>query len=135
MARQSETLEGAYAAEAERTGSKLAVIASLLAAVASMSCCILPLVLFAMGASGVWIGNLTALAPYQPIFIAAALGFLGYGFWRVYSLPACAEGEICVRPKSDRLLRLGLWTATIIVAAALAFPFLAPARPVSPAPT
>ena len=30
-----------------------------------------------MGIGGAWIGNLTALAPYQPIFAAVAIGFLG----------------------------------------------------------
>src|SRR3546814_17640073 len=41
------------------------------------------LVPFSLGAGGAWIANLTALAPYQPIFIAATLGFLGYGFYAV----------------------------------------------------
>jgi len=56
----------------------------VLGAVAASSCCILPLVLFSLGISGAWIGNLTALAPYQPVFVTATLGFLGYGYWLVY---------------------------------------------------
>ena len=31
-----------------------------------MSCCVVPLALFALGVSGAWIANLTQLAPYQP---------------------------------------------------------------------
>jgi mercuric ion transport protein len=57
---------------------KLAVVGGILGAIAASSCCILPLVLFSLGISGAWIGNLTALAPYQPYFIAATLACLGY---------------------------------------------------------
>ena len=45
----------------------------LVGALAASSCCILPFVLFGLGVSGAWIGNLTRLAPYQPFFIAATI--------------------------------------------------------------
>ena len=48
----------------------------LLGALAASSCCIVPLTLFGLGVSGAWIGNLTWLAPYQPCFIVATLGFV-----------------------------------------------------------
>lgn len=38
----------------------------LLGAIAASSCCMLPLVLFTLGAGGPWIGYLLQLAPYQP---------------------------------------------------------------------
>jgi MerT mercuric transport protein len=63
---------------------KLAVVGGILGAIAASSCCILPLALFSLGISGACIGNLTALAPYQPYFIAATLACLGYGYWLVY---------------------------------------------------
>jgi mercuric transport protein len=59
----------------------LVVAASLLGAVAASSCCILPLVLFALGVSGAWIGYFTRLAPYQPYFIAGTFVCLGAGYW------------------------------------------------------
>ena len=40
------------------------------------ACCIGPLVLLTLGISGAWIGNLTALEPYKPIFAVFALGFI-----------------------------------------------------------
>ena len=48
-------------------------------------------VLVLLGVSGAWIGNLTALAPYKPYFVAGTLVFLGLGFWHVYfrPRPAC----------------------------------------------
>jgi mercuric ion transport protein len=86
-----------------------------------------PLVLFSLGLGGAWIGNLTALAPYQPIFVAITLGFLGAGFWLVYLRPksACTDGEVCPRPLPGRIVKTSLWLAAILVAAALAFPYLA----------
>ena len=63
---------------------RLTAIGGILGAIAASSCCIAPLVLFSLGIGGAWIGNLTALAPYQPYFIAATLACLGYGYWLVY---------------------------------------------------
>lgn len=109
-------------------GVGLAVVGGILGALAASSCCVLPLVLFTLGVSGAWIGNVTALAPYQPIFIALTLAFLGYGFYWVYRRPkpACAEGSYCASPKSTRLVKIGLWSATILVVVAFGLPKLAP---------
>lgn len=109
-------------------GSRWAATGGILGAIGASSCCILPLVLFSMGAGGAWIGNLTALAPYQPYFIAVTLGFLGYGFYAVYWKPkkACADGAACARPLPNRVVKSTLWVATALVAAAIAFPYVAP---------
>lgn len=108
-------------------GLKLAAFGGVLGALAASSCCILPLVLFSAGIGGAWIGNLTALAPYQPAFAAFTLAVLGLGFWRIYGpRRACAEGEACARPMPNRSVKAGLWLATALIAAALAFPYLAP---------
>lgn len=107
----------------------LAAAGGAIGAIAASSCCIVPLVLFALGISGAWIGNLTALEPYQPIFIAGTVGFLGAGYFLVYRSPqrACADGESCARPFSHRIVKLALWAATALVIAAVAFPYVAPA--------
>lgn len=85
------------------------------------SCCIVPLVLVLLGVSGAWIGNLTALEPYRAYFAAAALVFIGLGFWSAYSQarPACADGTYCARPRSAMLVKIALWLATALVAVAL----------------
>ena len=100
----------------------------LVGALAATSCCILPLTLFGLGVSGAWIGNFTRLAPYQPWFIAATMAFLGCGYWLVYrsSKVACADGEVCARPLPNRIVKVGLVLATILVVAALGFDFIAP---------
>src|SRR5258708_36623207 len=111
-----------------RRRQNLMAAGGLLGALAASSCCILPLVLFGLGVSGAWIGNFTRLAPYQPCFIAATIAFLGCGYWLVYrsSRLACADGEACVRPLPNRLVKAGLVVATILVVAALGFDFVAP---------
>jgi len=50
-----------------------------IAAILASACCLGPLVLLMLGASGAWIGNLRALEPYRSIFIALALGALVLG--------------------------------------------------------
>ena len=100
----------------------------LLGALAASSCCIVPLALFTLGVGGAWIGNLTALAPYQPLFVALTLGFLGAGFYLAYRRPVrvCADASACARPVSRRVVKTALWSATVLVAAAMAFPYYAP---------
>ena len=111
-----------------RRGQGLMAVGGLLGALGASFCCLLPLVLFGLGVSGGWIGNLTQLAPYQPFFMAATIACLGYGYWLVYrsSKVACAGGEACARPLSNRLVQLGLIVATVLVIAAIGFDFLAP---------
>lgn len=101
---------------------------SALGAVAMSSCCILPLALFSLGVTGAWIGNLAALYPYKPYFFVATAVFLAVGFWKVYRKPAvdCAEGSYCASPVSDRVNKSVLWSATLLVLAALVFPYAAP---------
>lgn len=102
-------------------------IGGILGALASISCCIAPLALFALGISGAWIANLTGLAPYQPYFIAGTVVCLGSGYWLVFrSKAACAGGEVCARPLQSRIVTASLVLATVLVTAAAAFDFLAP---------
>jgi len=111
-----------------RRRQSLIAAGGLLGALAASSCCILPLVLFGLGVSGAWIGNLTQLAAYQPYFIAATLAFLGYGYWLVYrsSTRACADGDACARPLPNHIVKTSLIVATILVVAALGLDFIAP---------
>lgn len=107
---------------------RLAAAGGILGALAASSCCILPLVLFSLGIGGAWIGNLTALAPYKPLFVAGTAGVLGYGFYLVYWKPrqACMDGAACARPVPNHFVQLALWSATLLVAAAFAFDYIVP---------
>ena len=121
------TINHARTANAQRQQHLMAA-GSLVGALAALSCCILPLVLFSLGVSGAWIGNFVRLAPYQPYFIAVTIGCLGYGYWLVFRSTklACADGDACARPLPDRLVKTGLILASLLAAAALGFNFLAP---------
>lgn len=90
------------------------VVGALLAS----SCCIAPLLLLTLGVSGAWIGNLTALEPYKPLFLGVALVFSWHGFNQVYfkSKPACEDGSYCA----------SLWVATALVVLAVSVGWWAP---------
>ena len=100
----------------------------LFGAVAASSCCILPVLLVSVGAGGIWIGKLTALAPYQPFFIVVTLGLLTWGHVVVYRRrqSVCDADTACAQPLANRFVTTVLWAATALVAAAIAFPFLVP---------
>ena len=97
-------------------------------AFAASSFCVLPLALFGLGVGGAWVSHLTRLAPYQPRFIAATAGCLGFGYWLRYRARkrGCAEGSACARPLSYPGITIGLVFATVLVVGALALDFLAP---------
>lgn len=135
MARATQTLKSTTSAlqDASPTDSStrkagLLSLGGILAALGTASCCVVPFALFTLGISGAWIGNLTALEPYQPIFAAITFGFLGYGVYLVYRKPkvVCAEGSYCAKPSSRRIAKIGLWTATVLVIVGLGFPKIAP---------
>ncbi|MGB7290804.1 MAG: mercuric transporter MerT family protein [Thermodesulfobacteriota bacterium] len=107
----------------------LFTVAGIAAAIGASACCILPLVFFALGISGAWIGNLFALEPYKPYFIVAAILFLGFGFYKVYRKPtaeSCERGTFCARRDSDRINKISLWLAAILVGLAILWPYIAP---------
>jgi len=105
-----------------------AAVTGLVGALATSSCCMLPLGLFTLGASGAWISPLVQLAPYQPYFMAATIACLGCGYWLVYRAPRieCAEGRACGSLAANRFVKSALVLATVLVAAAIGFNFLAP---------
>nr|WP_246264323.1 mercuric ion transporter MerT [Aromatoleum toluvorans] len=104
-----------------------ALAAGGFAAILASTCCLGPLVLVALGFSGAWIGNLTLLEPYRPIFIGAALTALFFA-WRGIFRPAdaCKPGDVCAVPRVRTTYRLIFWIVTVLVAIALAFPYVLP---------
>jgi mercuric ion transport protein len=100
----------------------------LIAALLASSCCVLPLVLVLFGVSGAWIGNLTALERYNPIFAGFAVAAIGLGFWQVYvrTPRACAAGSDCSTPRSQALTKTVLWIAAALTLVALTTRWWAP---------
>ena len=111
----------------ETRKTRMIAAGGILGALAASTCCIVPLILFSLGVSGAWIGNLTALEPYKPIFITVTLGFLGYGYWMVYRKPkTCNEGDACARPLPNRLVKTALWRSTVLILIAIFWTWIAP---------
>jgi len=111
---------------AQVTG-KGTLIAGVLAAVGASVCCVGPLVLLTLGIGGAWIGNLTAMQPYRPIFIGLTLLFLGLTFRRLYLVPRnCAPDTPCAGPQTLRRQRFTFWLVTLLLLGLLAVPWFAP---------
>ncbi len=122
---QTRTAKSGRGPSAARV-ARFAVLGGMVGALGAASCCIAPLVLFSLGIGGAWIGNLAALAPYQPYFVAPTLVLLCIGFVIVYRKPKAIEGAICAQTTLGRVTKPALWAATALISAALAFPYVAP---------
>lgn len=104
-----------------------ALAAGGLAAILASTCCLGPLVLVALGFSGAWIGNLTVLEPYRPLFIGAALAAMFFA-WRGIFRPAavCKPGDVCAVPRVAKTYKVIFWIVAALVLLALAFPYVLP---------
>ncbi|MBI3535698.1 MAG: mercury transporter [Deltaproteobacteria bacterium] len=102
---------------------KTTLISSIISAVLASICCIGPIVFAVLGVSGA--GFILKFEQYRPLFIVVATVLLGVGFYFTYKKkPAehCEPGTYCANPKSDRLNKIILWIAAILVAFFVFFP-------------
>lgn len=104
-----------------------ALIAGGFAAILASTCCLGPLVLVALGFSGAWIGNLTALEPYRPIFIGVALVAMFFARRRIFRpVLACKQDEVCAIPQVRVFYKLIFWIVAALVLVAFGFPYVMP---------
>ncbi len=109
------------------TGNKGVLAAGGLAAILASSCCLGPLVLVLLGFSGAWIGDLTVLEPYRPLFIAVAVVLLLVAYRRIFRpAAACRPGEVCAVAKVRATYKVVFWVVVTLVLVALAFPYVLP---------
>ncbi len=107
--------------------AKGSLAAGTLAAIGASVCCVGPLLLLALGIGGAWIGNLTALEPYRPIFIGLTLVFLGLAYRQLYLVPQlCALGADCPDPRALKRQRVIFWLVGVLLLVLLAVPWAAP---------
>ena len=77
--------------------------------------------------SGAWIGNLTVLEPYRPIFIGVALVAMFFAYRRIFRpVQACKPGEVCAVPQVRSTYKIIFWIVAALVVIALAFPYVLP---------
>lgn len=104
-----------------------ALLAGALAAILASTCCLGPLVLVALGFSGAWIGNLSVLEPYRPIFVGAALLAMFFAYRRIFRpVQDCNLGEVCAVPQVRSTYEILFLIVAALVVVALAFPFVLP---------
>ena len=104
-----------------------ALFAGGAAAILASTCCLGPLVLLMLGVSGAWIGNVTALEPYRPIFIATAVVALFFATRHIFRpAMACRPGEVCAVPQVQTTYKALFGIVVALVLIAVSFPFVAP---------
>jgi mercuric ion transport protein len=111
----------------ETKSSRGVLAAGGIAAVLASTCCLGPLILVALGFSGAWIGNLTRVEPYRPLFIGVALVALFFAWRSIYRRQeACVPGEICAVPQVRSAYKVIFWVVVALVLIALVFPYILP---------
>lgn len=111
----------------EQKDGRGALVAGGLAAILASTCCLGPLVLVTLGFSGAWLGNLTVLEPYRPVFIGTALIAMFFAWRRIYRpATACKPGEVCAIRQAKKTYKALFWVVAALVLIALVFPYVAP---------
>jgi mercuric ion transport protein len=89
---------------------KLALAGGVLAGIGASACCVGPFLLLSLGIGGAWIGHLTALEPYRPIFIGLTILFLSLAFRKLYLVPqSCAGEDNRVADRTRRVQTILFW--------------------------
>jgi mercuric ion transport protein len=96
------------------------------AAVLASSCCLGPLILVMMGFSGAWIGSLSALEPYRPLFLGFTLIALLLAGSRIFRRAKdCDVDGTCSTPRTRRAQIFIFSVVALLAVVAFAFPYLA----------
>ncbi|KTG26607.1 mercuric transport protein [Idiomarina sp. WRN-38] len=103
------------------------LLAGGIAATLASACCLGPLILLALGVSGAWIGSLTALEPYRPIFITIALITIFFAWRRIYRrADDCNPDNTCATPNARKSYKVMFWLVAVLTLTALAYPYVVP---------
>jgi mercuric ion transport protein len=107
--------------------TKLALAGGVLAGISGSACCVGPFLLLSMGIGGAWIGHLTALERYRPIFIGLTILFLGLAFRKLYLVPqSCAGEDKCIADRTRRVQAILFWILVPLSLGLAASPWILP---------
>jgi len=96
------------------------------AAILASTCCLGPFILVMLGFTGAWIGSLSVLEPYRPLFLGVALVALGLAAGRIYRpSEVCEANGTCSTPRSRRIQKLVFAAVAVLALVALVFPYFA----------
>ncbi len=106
---------------------RIALLTGGVAALLASACCLGPLVLVMVGISGAWIGSLSALEPWRPLFLTASAVAMLFAYKRIFR-PAqdCKPGEVCAIPQVRRGYRALFAVVAALILIALASPYAMP---------
>jgi len=108
-----------------KTGSGF-LAAGGVAAILASTCCLGPLILVMLGFTGAWIGSLSALEPYRPMFLGVTLVALSLAAWRIFrSVQACEADGACSTPRSRRIQKVFFAAIAVLALVAFVFPYFA----------
>lgn len=106
-----------------------ASVVSAFFSVLPLSCCVFPVALSFLGASG--LAFAAALTPYRPYFIGLTLISLAASYYFTYRPQKdCALDDACAAPRRRRFQVVLLWLVTALVLILLVFPYLVPFVPI-----
>lgn len=107
--------------------AKTTLVGGVFTGIGASACCLGPFLLLSMGIGGAWIGNLTALEPYRPVFIVLTVLFLGWTFWKLYLVPqSCAVGDDCIADRTRKVQRILFWVLLPVVFLLVISPWILP---------
>jgi MerT mercuric transport protein. len=107
--------------------TKLALAGGVLAGIGASACCVGPFLLLSLGIRGAWVGHLTALEPYRPIFIGLTVLFLGLAFRKLYLVPqTCAGEDDCIADRTKRVQKILFWIFVPLSLGLVASPWILP---------
>src|SRR5215469_11186234 len=107
--------------------TKAVLAGGVLAGIGASACCVGPLLLLSLGISGAWIGHLTALEHFRPLFVVLTAVFLGLAFWRLYVKPQrCSAADDCTAGRARTVQRILFWILAPITLTLVASPWVLP---------
>ena len=97
------------------TNTRLPIIGGITAAIGASLCCVGPFLLLSLGISRAWIGNLTVLEPYRPVFIMLVMLLFSWAGWQVYQpVEVCEPGTACAVPQTRKRRQMVFWIAVMV---------------------
>lgn len=104
--------------------TKGVLFAGLLASFTASACCAGPFILLTLGISGSWIGNLSALEPFRPIFIIFSVLLLGLAYRKIYAQSSsCNADGVCATDQGRNSHKLIFWITAVIITLSISFPW------------
>lgn len=125
MGKPATQSDGVQCADRTTRNVSLASAGAVLVALKAVLCP-LTLILLSFGVGTAWLGDLSALAPYQPIFYALAAAQLGVGYYLVYGKRRKTFTKDAASAPQSRVAKFSLWVATALVTAVIAANYVVP---------